>query len=234
MSAANGGSASNYLSATLSGLTSTSGRKLVMAWMYLDSAYSRNNFEYVWDLANGSSGGNPAMECRALSTTAARFSFDATSVDSAAGLSEDTWHHVAMSYGPWNDGSQTRRLWLDGTIGSASLSLGTTGDLDYLRLMYALNGGTRYIRGNIAEVAIFDGLTTGQEDTAVSDAQTKTITNLAHTPDFGWRLLSGGTADYGGVNLTETGTITWSAGTHPTLTGPGGGGSSSRAQIIIC
>ena len=134
----------------------------------------------------------------------------------------DTWVHLALWFGGWTGTSQEQRSFQNG-VSVAHMS-GTSNfpssNLSYLRLLtrWEESPTGNYMRGKIAELAVYTGITVAQRDIILAEMQTTHVGALSITPTYAWRLLDNANATVGGVNLTMVGTVTFDADDHPFAT----------------
>lgn len=219
--------ANKYLSAsTLTGL-STNGRILICTWYKWDgTAASSTNM--VVDLSQAATDAAPRVGIAYGSTPTQVCYFDAVTVGVTGTLSSGTWYHGASAYGPWdNNGTRARRAWRDGSLTSSAVALNQPSiDLAYLSVGRWVNSAAAAHKGRAAQVGIWAGLTTGQEDTVVAEAQLYHVDLISIPPNYSWRLSSAVTAATGGIDLTNNGTVTFDSGDDPPVGEPSGGGAS--------
>jgi hypothetical protein len=222
-------SGSNYLQlAEQAGLLASSS-KLIMGWIKRNSAWTLNEFFNVNLYLGPVAGGTPNL-WHALGGTSQNVG-NTNDNDWATGqtISDDVWTHIALEFMGWTGSTVNRRIWKNGVLGTTSTQAATSSSAQMgLRILgHPGFAAAAFSRCRMAEVAVYSGLTGGQHDAAVADAQTKSVDTLTTTPAFAWRLLSSKTAAAaGGVALTETGTVVLDSADHPSVGGGGGGGST--------
>lgn len=207
MSARFDASAEN-LRATLSGITAES-RIFMASWYKNDSALSLGSTNTLLHIASDSAGAAPNLRCGISNTLALRIIPNgSTATSSTLFVTADTWVHTAFSYGPYDGNTQDRRQAINGTwdetVQAATLS---TAAMNELAIGGSLTGGATHSRALQAEVGVWIGLTTGQEDTILAELQTIHVDKVSIAPDFSWRAHNSGllVPATGGVTLTQNG-----------------------------
>ena len=214
-----------HLTATLTGITAAS-RVFMACWYKRDSALALGTTNTALHLAADTAGAQPNLRCGLLNTGSALRIIPNGSTFTSATLAStaDVWEHLGFSYGPWDGASRARRMALNGTWDennfTATLS---TADMNALAIGCSHGGGATRIQGNLAEVGVWVGLTTGQEDTLLAELQTIHVDSVSIAPDFSWRMTNAAllTAATGGIDLTAAG-ATADADEPPGLTDGGG------------
>jgi hypothetical protein len=189
---------------------------LVMCWFKRPTSAGSGDQRIITFQQDTATLPSPRYHCTSSNTEIAHFT-EAFSQGRGT-ITLDTWQHAAFRYGPWNTTGVVRRMWLNNSPNSSSTWASATDwsatPIGHLRL-FGRPGDAGVWAGRIAEVAIFTGLSTGQIDTVIAEAQTTHVGALSITPARAWRLHTNGLATVGGVDLTASGTITYDANDHP-------------------
>jgi len=159
------------------------------------------------------------------------------SAASASAITQNVWQHHAVFFDA-DAGFPNVYHYFNGTRATAGTSspLTATQALDRLTL---LDGGNlnayTYLKGKFAEACGFRGASLSEADAIVTSLQTLTPDAVSLPGGvaliFHYPLLSdaAGTA---GPTLSDTGTVVYDSGDHPSLSGGGGGGSSAGFLLL--
>jgi hypothetical protein len=230
MSASNGDSASNHLNATTVSVDSAQ-RVTMFGWIKPNST-TLTAVNALAQLAIDGSNTSPNMTVGQTSGPD-RFTGGAGSgsTATATGFSVGTWASVAFDYGPYDGTSRTQTLYTSGVSRATQNTTiaGAGAIMDTIRVLNRLAGGTGFLKGPGAEIAIAVGLTDLELTNLLTKQQTLHVgawssAKIVHA----WRLLSNATATIGGVDLTATGSPTFDSGDHPAV-----GDAPAASQRIV-
>lgn len=226
--------------AIASGFDSTT-PPLICCWVKIASATTLIANQAAVRVATAN--GNPLIAMMVgVPTTdpVSRVLVNAATAGTAATISRDAWHFIACQYGPWDNTSRSKRIWLDGALTTgANSTLSTTGTFDTLILGAASTDGTSTpLRGRLAEVAIYKSLSDANRDsliTALQTLQANHATCLGYGTPIFYRTLKTGTTDandIGTFTITNVGSVTFDGADHPVLTGPSAAAVPRRIMLI--
>lgn len=207
---------------------------LLMGWGKRTAARDTTN-TIMLDLAAGA-GENQQPHIRLIATTSYGASVVNGNIYGIGAPTIDGWSHFAAYFGPWDGTTRPMAFFLDGTFRSnwnITVADQTSSVMTSLAVFNRNNwpAGGQW-PGRIAEVAIFSGLNTTQRDAVITEAQTKHVGDLSIAPTHSWRLLNNRLAAAGGVDLTETGTITYDQNDHPPVGTPPPPASAARRRLV--
>lgn len=222
MSANNQDSGSNHLNATTLNVDSAK-RVSIFGWIK-PNATATTPINDLVHLATDGSGTTPVMQL-GQTNSADRFyaSAGAATVANATDFAAGTWASVAADYGPFDNTSRTLTLYING-VSRATQSTTINGAgaiMDTIRVLNRLSGGSGFLKGLGAELAIASDLSGGELTALLAKQQLYHVgawdsAKIVHA----WRLYDGPTAIIGGVDLSATGTVLYphGAGDHPSVT----------------
>lgn len=226
-----------YLSATLTTGADYTKYTVISAHVYWSSAYTQG-FDPIMGVKSGTYmlgiRGDGNVNLDSVSSTNSGTTIQPRS-GSVTTMSDDTWYHCAAWFEP-ADISLLMRPFVDATAentagGNNNFSAVAANYTDIeIGKAFSMSGG---MTGRIAEVSVWEVDTSANAETLIGELATKlpsAVTVSGATMVEYWSLESDANSDASGDNLTNNGTVTFSAGTHPSLTGGGGGGST--AQVI--
>jgi hypothetical protein len=226
MSAIFNNSTSKYLDASsLTGLSTSSGRILVCAWTKWDGT-TLGSVQTMAQLCETSGDAVPGMELYFSISPRITANTNGTTHEVATTFSSATWVHGAASFGPWDGSSKNRRAWYNGNPNQTPTTpTAASTTLSYL-VVGRRNTAAASMKGRIAQVGVWAGLTTTDEDAIVAAAQLYNVDTISPAPNYAWRLNNAVTAAVGGIDLTNNGTVTFDGADNPSLTDFSGGGSN--------
>lgn len=223
----------DYARATLSGLFSSNAKIFQSLWFQWDNTITSG---YVLCLFNGAA--NPGMAIEINTTPAYRAQFNAANALTSGTPSDGTWTHLACSYGPWDNTSQSRRFYINGVlVSNGAVPLNFPGN-DLTRLTIGGNFSNTpgaLMSGKYAEVLVHEVADTTESDALAALCYTRqvTATALGFTPDWSRRLLNDYTTGHGTGDPSGAGDAAFDADHPSLLAAPPAAGGRTYGRVIL-